>query len=255
MRLTFLGTGTSTGVPMIGSEHPVRLSTNPKDKRLRASVKIEWDDNIYIIDCGGDFRQQMLNENISRIDGILFTHEHADHIAGLDDIRAFCFRQGKIPIYLQERVLKSLEKRYDYIFATENRYPSAPEVEVNVISHHKSFKLNGLEVVPIQVMHGNLDILGYRFDKIAYLTDIKSISEEEKQKLYNLDVLVVTGLRHKVHPTHFNIEEALNFIKEVQPKRAYLTHISEMLGFHDEVQKTLPEHVFLAYDGLNVEVY
>ncbi len=250
--LTFLGTGTSTGVPVIGSKHPVRLSKNPKDKRLRSSVKISWDNYTYIIDCGSDFRQQMLQENIEHIDGILITHEHADHIAGFDDIRGFYFNQGKIPIYLQKRVLKSLKKRYDYIFETENRYPSAPEVDVNLISHEKSFYLNNFEVIPIEVMHGNLQILGFRFGKIAYLTDIKSISDEEKQKLNDLDILIVTGLRKQPHPTHFNIDEALNFINEIKPKKAYLTHISEMLGFHDEVQKELPENVFLAYDGLTI---
>ncbi len=255
IKLTFLGTGTSTGVPVIGSTHPVRFSKNPKDKRLRASVLISWDTYNYLIDCGSDFRQQMLRENINHIDAILFTHEHADHIAGLDDIRGFCFKQGAIPIYLHKRVLKSLEKRYDYIFETENRYPGAPELDVNIISHKQNFKLGEIDIIPIKVMHGNLPILGYRFGNMAYLTDIKSIDTTEKEKLKNLDILIVTGLRKKEHPTHFNINEALNLIHEINPKKAYLTHISETLGFHDEVQKELPKNVFLAYDGLKLETY
>lgn len=250
--LTFLGTGTSTGVPMVASTHPVRKSTDSKDKRLRSSILVSWNNCNYVVDCGPDFRQQMLKEEVNSINGIIYTHEHADHIAGLDDIRGFYFKQGKIPIYTSERVLKVLQKRFDYIFATENRYPSAPEVEVNLISHKENFTLNNLEIVPIQVMHGNLPILGYRFGNIAYLTDIKSVSIEEKDKLKNLDVLIVTGLRYEPHATHFNIKEALSFVKEINPKKTYLTHISELLGFHKDVEKCLPENVFLAYDGLKI---
>ncbi|WGH75907.1 MBL fold metallo-hydrolase [Tenacibaculum tangerinum] len=252
VQITFLGTGTSTGVPMITSKHIVAFSNNPKDKRLRSSVLVSWSDVHYVIDCGPDFRQQMMREEVASINGILFTHEHADHIAGLDEIRPYCFQIGPVPIYLTERVLKVLQKRYDYIFATENRYPSAPSVAPTIVSHKESFELDGVVVTPIEVMHGNLPILGYRFNDIAYITDIKTISEEEKSKLKNLDVLIVTGLRKEPHNTHFNLEEALNFIKEIQPKKAYLTHISELLGLHDEVEKELPENVFLAYDGLRI---
>lgn len=252
LKVTFLGTGTSTGVPMVTSKHPVAFSNDFRDKRLRSSILISWDDINYVIDCGPDFRQQMMREEVASINGILFTHEHADHIAGLDEIRPYCFQMGAVPIYLSERVLGVLEKRYDYIFATENRYPSAPKVASTIISHQNSFSLNGVEVTPIEVMHGKLPILGYRFNDIAYLTDIKTITEEEKGKLTNLDTLIVTGLRIEPHSTHFNLEEALEFIKEIKPKRAYLTHISELLGFHAEVEKELPENVFLSYDGLKI---
>jgi len=252
LKITFLGTGTSTGVPMIASKHPVALSSNPKDKRLRSSILVSWNNINYVIDCGPDFRQQMIREEVQSINGILFTHEHADHIAGLDEIRPYCFQMGSVPIYLLERVLNVLKKRYDYVFATENRYPSAPSVAPTVISHRENFMLDGVEVTPIEVMHGNLPILGYRFNDVAYITDIKTVSEEEKKKLENLDVLIVTGLRKELHNTHFNLEESLRFIEEIKPKRAYLTHISELLGLHDEVQNELPENVFLAYDGLRI---
>ncbi|WP_428740586.1 MBL fold metallo-hydrolase [Tenacibaculum sp.] len=252
LKVTFLGTGTSTGVPMIASKHPVALSKNPKDKRLRSSILISWDDVNYVIDCGPDFRQQMMREEVQLVNGILFTHEHADHIAGLDEIRPYCFQIGEMPLYATDRVFDILKKRYDYIFATENRYPSAPKVKVNTISYKENFMLDGVEMIPIEVMHGQLPILGYRFNDIAYVTDIKTISEEEKKKLKDLDVLIVTGLRKEPHKTHFNLEEALSFIEDVQPKKAYLTHISELLGFHDEVEKELPKNVFLAYDGLKI---
>ncbi|SOS54422.1 MBL fold metallo-hydrolase [Tenacibaculum dicentrarchi] len=252
LKITFLGTGTSTGVPMINSTHPVALSNNFKDKRLRSSILVSWDDINYVIDCGPDFRQQMMREKVASINGILFTHEHADHIAGLDEIRPYCFQMGAVPIYTTERVLGVLKKRYDYIFKTENRYPSAPAVATNIISHKNSFTLDGVKVTPIEVMHGRLPILGYRFNNIAYLTDIKTISSEEKKKLTNLDVLIVTGLRKEPHATHFNLEESLAFIAEIKPKKAYLTHISELLGLHEEVEKELPENVFLAYDGLKI---
>ncbi|WP_233890371.1 MBL fold metallo-hydrolase, partial [Tenacibaculum piscium] len=204
------------------------------------------------IDCGPDFRQQMMREKVTSINGILFTHEHADHIAGLDEIRPYCFQMGEVPIYTSKRVLGVLKKRYDYIFTTENRYPSAPAVFSTVISHHNSFYLDAVKVTPIELMHGRLPILGYRFNNIAYLTDIKTISEEEKKKLTNLDILIVTSLRKEVHATHFNLEESLAFIDEIKPKKAYLTHISELLGLHEEVEKELPENVFLAYDGLKI---
>ncbi|WBX70514.1 MBL fold metallo-hydrolase [Tenacibaculum retecalamus] len=250
LKVTFLGTGTSTGVPMITSKHPVALSKDSRDKRLRSSIVISWDAINYVIDCDPDFRQQMIRENVESINGILFTHEHADHIAGLDEIRPYCFQMGAVPIYTSERVLEVLKRRYDYIFATENRYPSAPKVAPNVISHQNSFFLEDVKVTPIEVLHGRLPILGYRFNDVAYLTDIKTISAEEKKKLSNLDILIVTGLRKEAHATHFNLEEALAFIAALNPKKAYLTHISELLGLHEEVEKELPENVFLAYDGL-----
>lgn len=252
IKVTFLGTGTSTGVPMITSKHPVAFSKDPRDKRLRSSIMLSWDNVNYIIDCGPDFRQQMIREGVESINGILFTHEHSDHIAGFDDIRPFGFRMGKVPIYLTDRVFKALQKRYEYVFETENKYPSAPTVEVILVSHKKEFELNGVAVNPVEVLHGSLPILGYRFNDVAYVTDVKTVSKEEKEKLKSLDVLIVTGLRKEPHATHFNIDEALAFIKEVNPKKAYLTHISELLGFHEEVEKELPDNVFLAYDGLSV---
>ena len=251
LKITFLGTGTSTGVPMIGSQHPVAYSNNSKDKRLRSSIMISWDEHVYIVDSGPDFRQQMIRENIKSIDGVLFTHEHSDHVAGFEDVRPFSFRSGEVPIYLTKRVFKALEKRYDYIFAVKNRYPSAAKVKPIIISKNDFFYLNGVKVLPVEVMHGELPILGFRFNNFAYITDIKYITDEEKRKLSQLDSLVVTGLRKELHDTHFNLEEALNFIEELQPKQAFLTHISELLGFHDEVQKGLPDNVHLAYDGLH----
>ena len=253
LTITFLGTGTSQGIPMIASNHPVCLSKNLKDKRLRSSIMISWDDVSYTVDCGLDFRQQMLRENIQSLDGVFFTHEHADHIGGLDDLRPFCYKIGEMPIYLNQRTLESLEKRFEYIFSPENKYPGAPSVLPNVV-HKNSFVLNGLAVTPIEVFHGNLPITAYRFGDVAYLTDVKSVSEEEKQKLQNLDVLIVNALRIEKHPTHFNLEEALEFVADVRPKKAFFTHISHRLGFHDEVSKSLPDNVSIAYDGLKITV-
>lgn len=252
LKITFLGTGTSTGVPMLTSEHPVAKSKDPRDKRLRSSILVSYNDVTFVVDSGPDFRQQMLRENVQAINGVLFTHEHSDHIAGFDDIRPYSFKMGEVPIYALERVMNMLKKRYEYVFATENRYPSAPKVKEHIISHHQQFNFDGLEITPIEVMHGNLPILGYRFNNMAYITDIKTMSDKEKLKLKNLDVLIVTGLRKEPHATHFNIDEALQFIEEINPKKTYLTHISELLGFHEEVEKELPENVFLAYDGLVV---
>lgn len=250
MNIYFLGTGTSQGIPIIGSTHPVCKSTDYKDKRLRVSLWMSWEDHSYVIDCGPDFRQQMLASDCQKVDGILFTHEHSDHTAGLDDIRPFNFRQGEMPIYAHQRVIENLEKRFDYVFETENRYPGAPSVKTIEVINNQPFVLGGKTVIPIDVMHGDLQVFGYRVDDFAYLTDVKTVAPEEVEKLKNLDVLVLNALRITPHNTHFNLQEALDFIALVQPKKTYLTHISHLLGFHEDVQKELPENVFLAYDNL-----
>lgn len=251
LKITFLGTGTSQGIPMIASTDPVCLSKDPKDNRLRSSILVSWDNVTYVIDCGPDFRQQMLRENVTTINGVLFTHEHADHTAGLDDLRPFCYKIGEMPIYLNQRTLSSLEQRFEYIFSKENRYPGAPSVRSNLIDITPFF-IDDLEVIPLKVLHGNLPVTAYRIQDFAYLTDVKSVPVSELEKLQGLEVLVVNALRIDAHPTHFNLEEALEFVKRVQPKRTYFTHISHKLGFHQEVSKKLPESVFLAYDGLKL---
>ena len=253
MKITFLGTGTSQGIPVIGSDHPVCLSSNPKDKRLRVSILVEWDDYTYVVDCGPDFRQQMLSNGVTQIHGIVFTHEHADHTAGLDDIRPFYFRQGDISVYAHERVVSALKERFGYIFETKNKYAGAPGVMCHTIEN-KPFQLGSLEIIPINGLHAQLQVFGFRFGDFAYLTDFKTIESQEVDKLKGLKVLVVNALREEEHVSHFTLDEALELIKKVQPERAYITHISHWLGFHDEVQKKLPENVFLAYDNLQITV-
>lgn len=253
MKVTFLGTGTSQGIPVIGSKHPVCLSQDPKDKRLRVSVLVAWKDYTYVIDCGPDFRQQMLRHQVNKIDGILITHEHNDHVAGLDDIRPFFFRQGDIPIYAHPRVLEILKGRFDYIFSNVDKYPGAPSVK-QIALENKPFKLGDLTVVPINAHHNRVQVFGFRFKDFAYLTDVKTIDKEETNKLKGLKVLVVNALREKPHHSHFNLEEALSFIEQVNPERAYLTHISHYMGFHEEVQQKLPDNVFLAYDNLQITI-
>lgn len=253
MKITFLGTGTSQGIPIIGSTHPVCLSKDSKDKRLRVSVLVEWDSYTYVIDCGPDFRYQMLRANCNKIDGVLFTHEHSDHVLGLDDIRPFYFRQGDISIYGHKRVLKALKKRFDYIFATKNKYPGAPTLITNRIKN-KPFKLQNIEVLPVNGLHNGLQVFGFKFNNFAYLTDMKTVSDREVEKIKKVKVLVVNALRITPHESHFNLEEALEFITRVSPEKAYITHISHLLGFHKEVQKELPKNVYLAYDGLELKI-
>lgn len=254
MKVYFLGTGTSQGIPVIGSNHPVCLSRNSKDKRLRVSVWISWENHSLIIDCGPDFRQQMLASNCQKVDAILFTHEHADHTAGIDDIRPFNFKQGEIPIYAHQRVIDNLKKRFEYVFETVNKYPGAPSVTTYEVVNNESFSFGGKKIIPVNAMHGNLQVFGYRIDDFAYLTDVKTIKKTEINKLKNLDVLVINALREEPHDTHFNLKEALDFVTLVQPKKTYLTHISHILGYHDEVQKELPDNVFLAYDNLEIKL-
>jgi phosphoribosyl 1,2-cyclic phosphate phosphodiesterase len=254
LNIYFLGTGTSQGIPVIGNDSAVCKSLDFKDKRLRVSIWISWSNFSLIIDCGPDFRQQMLTSKCPKVDAILFTHEHADHTAGIDDIRPFNFKQGEIPIYAHQRVLQNLKKRFEYVFETENKYPGAPSVSTHEIVNNCSFILGHKSIIPINAMHGNLQVFGYRIDNFAYLTDIKTIENREIEKLNNLDVMVINALRIEPHNTHFNLEEALAFINLVQPKKTYLTHISHNFGFHEEIQKNLPENVFLAFDNLEIKI-
>ena len=253
MKITFLGTGTSQGVPIIGCQCNVCRSTNNKDKRLRTSVHIEIDGLSIIIDSGPDFRQQILRENIYKLDAILYTHDHKDHTAGLDDVRAFNHLQKKhMEVYAEDYVLKTLQKEFSYAFA-KNKYPGVPKINLNQISNHK-FKIENTIIEPIRGTHLKLPVLGYKINSFAYITDMNYISEIELEKIKNIDTLVINALRHKKHVSHFNLEEALDIISKTKVKKAYLTHISHALGKYNEIEKKLPKNVFLAYDGLCLDL-
>ena len=254
MKIYFLGTGTSQGIPVIGSNHSVCHSKDSRDKRLRVSAWVHDEENSIVIDCGPDFRQQMLTSKCLKLDAILFTHEHSDHTAGLDDIRPFNFKQGEIPIFGHKRVIENLKKRFDYIFETENKYPGAPSVQINEVKNNQPFLIGKTRVIPINAWHGNLQVFGYRIQDFVYLTDVKNINSEEVEKLNGLKVLVINALREEPHHSHFSLQDALDFVTLVQPERAYLTHISHLLGFHEDVQKKLPKNVFLAYDNLEITI-
>ena len=254
LTVTFLGTGTSQGIPVIGSSHPVCLSNDPKDKRLRVSVLLQWGNYQYVIDCGPDFRQQMLRENVQYLNGVLLTHEHNDHVAGIDDIRPFNFRQGELPFYAEKRVFNALKQRFPYVFETINKYPGAPTIKEVEINKDDSFELGGKTIIPVEAMHADLPVLGFRIDDFAYMTDVKTISEPEKQKLKALKVLVINALREKPHESHLNLEEALQLITELKPKTTYFTHISHLMGFHEEVEARLPSNIHLAYDSLKITI-
>ena len=254
MKLKFLGTGTSQGIPVIGSTHPVCLSTNPKDKRLRSSVMITDDEGKKIlIDCGPDFRQQMLTNQESNVDALLITHEHNDHIIGLDDLRPIIFQKRKdISIYCLPRVGKEIKNRFPYAF-TEDKYPGAPSFEITEIGN-EPFIIENTEITPIQVIHYKLPILGYKFKNLAYITDASFISEEEQEKLKNLDVLIINCLRKdEPHVAHYILPEILELVEKLQPKTTYLTHISNRFGFHDEIEAMTPANIHPAHDGLEIE--
>jgi phosphoribosyl 1,2-cyclic phosphate phosphodiesterase len=253
VKLTFLGTGTSQGVPVVACQCPVCLSNNPKDKRLRASVMIEADGQCLVVDAGPDFRQQMLTHKVRHLNGILLTHEHVDHIFGLDDIRAFNWIQKQpTDIYAEERVQVAIRRIFDYVFASY-RYPGIPEMHLHQIEN-KPFRIGNLEIIPIRGFHYKLPVFGFRFGRIAYVTDVNRLEPTEKEKLRGLEVLVVNALRKEDHISHYSLPQALDLIAEVKPGKAYLTHLSHQMGFYSNVQKELPENVFLAYDGLEIEV-
>lgn len=258
MRLTFLGTGTSQGVPTIGCRCEVCRSTDPRDTRLRTSAMVEVGDVRIVIDAGPDFRYQMLRTGVRHIDAILLTHEHKDHTGGIDDVRAFNFVDfpviHRVDIYATARTAACVRKDFDYAFA-EDKYRGVPEIELHEFDPSKPFEVKGVEIVPIRGQHSDrFEVTGYRIGRLAYLTDFKQIEESEIDKLKGVEVLVVNALRWREHVSHFTVEEALQLIERVKPHRAYLTHMSHDIGLHAHSAERLPQGVELAYDTLTIEI-
>lgn len=258
MKLVFLGTGTSQGVPVIGCQCEVCRSNDRRDRRLRTSAMVEIGESRFVIDAGPDFRYQMLREGVNRLDAILLTHMHKDHTAGIDDVRAFNFVDyptiHSMHIYGNEATINRIEMEYDYAFA-QNKYRGVPVIELHTINEAHPFEVNGISIVPIIGEHSErFRSVGYRFGDLAYLTDFSAIVAEEEAKLEGVKVLVINSLRWEKHDSHFSVEEALEVIRRVKPERAYLTHMSHGIGLHAEAETKLPEGVQFAYDGLSVEL-
>jgi len=250
MKITVLGSGTSQGVPVIGCECKVCQSTDEKDYRRRCSILVETKDSTIVIDTGPDFREQMLRAKVKKLDAVVFTHEHKDHVAGLDDVRAFNFmNKGKeMEVFASERVQVALKREFEYIFAA-NKYPGVPRIHLNQIED-ALFNAGGIDLQPINVMHYKLPVKCFRIEKFAYVTDANYIEDSEKEKLKGVEVLILNALRKEKHISHFNLDEALELIQEINPKQAYLTHISHLMGTHSETEMELPANVKIAYDGL-----
>jgi phosphoribosyl 1,2-cyclic phosphate phosphodiesterase len=254
LKVTFLGTGTSQGVPVIACECEVCLSSDMNDRRLRVSVLIETKGKTIVIDSGPDFRYQMLRAGVKNLDAILYTHEHKDHVAGLDDVRAFNYKQqSEVDIYADKRVQEALKNEFHYVFSGNN-YPGIPRLILNTIEDGQPFQAAGIDIIPISVMHFQLPVFGFRIGDFTYITDAKTITAEEKLKIKGSDILVINALQKEKHISHFTLEEALELAAEIGANKTYLTHISHRLGSHAEVSKQLPEGVFLAYDGLELEL-
>lgn len=254
MKVTFLGTGTSQGVPVIGCHCNVCTSTDKKDKRLRTSALIEVEDTHIVIDTGPDFRQQMLTNKVDKLDAILFTHSHKDHVAGLDDIRAYNYIQGKaMEIYATEPTQDLLKKEFDYVF-TNKSYPGIPQMNLNTINGSDKFTINGVEITPVRVLHYRMEVLGFRIKDFTYITDANFIAPEELDKTKGSKAFVLNALRHEQHISHFTLNEAIDIAKDVKADQTYFTHISHQLGTHEEISETLPPNMQLAYDGLTISL-
>jgi len=250
MKLTFLGTGTSTGVPTLGCHCRVCESPDPHDKRTRCSVLLEFDGRVVVIDTAPDFRFQALRERIERLDAVVFTHAHVDHVMGLDDIRVFCFRQGAIPIYADAHCMANIQRIFKYVF--DANYPAGgiPKLEPRIIEG--PFDLWGQAMIPLPVFHGELPVLGFRFGRAAYVTDFSSIPDSTMALLEGVEVLILDALRHKPHSTHSNVQQSLAIVERLKPQRTFFTHIAHELG-HEETNAMLPDGVRLAYDGLKLD--
>lgn len=250
IKVTVLGSGTSQGVPVIGCNCRVCSSDDPRDKRLRTSIMIEVEGKLFVIDTGPDFREQMLRYQVKDLTAILYTHEHKDHIAGLDDVRSFNIQLGKyIDVYAEKRVQKAIKRDFSYIFAGL-KYPGIPKINMHRIEN-RAFLIEGVSFLPVRVLHHKLPVFGFRIGNFAYLTDLKTVPDEEKEKLQNLDVLIVDALRIEEHISHMNLKEALELIEELSPGKAYLIHLSHAFGLHAEIEEKLPPYIRITYDGLS----
>jgi phosphoribosyl 1,2-cyclic phosphate phosphodiesterase len=253
MIFTILGSGTSQGVPVIGCNCEVCLSSDKKDKRLRTAALISKDDINIAIDCGPDFREQMLRAQVSHLNAVLMTHEHSDHIAGIEDLRPFQFRQKQaMPVYATPAVQTSLKQRYDYAFR-EMPYPGAVQIDMKTIAKDKAFQIEGIDILPIELDHGEIMVLGFRIQDLSYLTDCKSISSDELKKVKGSRILILDALHHTEHHSHLSVREALEIVAEVKPEQAYFVHMNHNIGKAKDVNKTLPKGVKLAWDGLQIE--
>jgi len=251
--IEFLGTGTSLGVPMIACNCHTCTSENPKDKRLRASILIKYRDKNIVVDCGPDFRTQLLRAQVKDLEAVLITHEHRDHIAGLDDIRSINYiLRKRVGLYLSDQSLKAVSKEFPYIF-NPGDYKGAPQIDVHQLKN-EAFELLGLKIIPLQVQHRNMSVFGFRIGDFSYITDANFIPKETMELLKGTKILVLNALRPKKHPSHFSLEEAVEVVKEIQPEQAYFTHLGHLIGRHDKVNARLPKGMSLAYDGLYFEM-